>query len=74
MNKPSMKSVIAAHAPKLHAIDGVVSVAEGSENGEPCILVFLTKDDAVAKEEIVAELEGYPVQIIISDEPTLHDE
>jgi coenzyme F420-reducing hydrogenase beta subunit len=74
MNKPSMKSVIAAHAQRLHAIDGVVSVAEGSDEGKPCILVFLTKDDAVARERILAELEGHPVQIIISGEPTLHDE
>jgi hypothetical protein len=68
-----VKSVIAAHASNLHAIEGVVSVAEGSENGEPCILIFLSKDDSIVKEKVKAELAGYAVQIRVTGEATLHD-
>jgi len=73
MNESSLKSVIAERSAEIHAIAGVIGVAESIDHGEPCILVMLSTDDPEARKKILSVLSGYPVRIVVTGEATLRD-
>jgi len=73
MKKPSLKAVIDEHATRLHAIDGVIGVAEGADKGEPCIIVFVSDENRDSSGKISAELKGYSVRIVITGGADLRD-
>ena len=52
-------------APRLLAMQGVVGVAESSQRGEPCVLVYVSDE---ATSAIPSNLHGYEVVIRRSGE------
>lgn len=68
MPSQPIAAVLAAHTPRLMALDGVIGVYESAlENGSPCIKVILLRDHPETRAKIPADLEGYPVRIEESD-------
>jgi hypothetical protein len=64
MPQRSLSAVLAEHAPRLMALEGVALVYEGAlEDGAPCIKVGLARDTAAIRERIPAAIEGYPVVV-----------
>jgi hypothetical protein len=58
-----IERLLATHTLRLMAIPGVVGIAQGEVNGEPCVVVYVKKNDAAIQRSIPAQLEGYPVRI-----------
>lgn len=58
MSKASLSDVIAAESPGLLALPGVVGVAEGLDQGRPCVVVYVDAEHGVNLPKLVA---GYPV-------------
>jgi hypothetical protein len=57
------------HADRIMALDEVVMVAIGElDNGTPCIQVYVKYKSDILAEEIGVEIEGHPVDYIMSDE------
>ena len=65
MSKASLGDVIAAETPGLLALPGVVGVAEGSDQGQPCIVVYVATEPGA---DVAASLAGYPVVVRLSGE------
>ena len=59
----SITDVLEAHTAELMAIPGVVGTGIGEENGEPCILVLVSKKDERLRRQIPTRLDGFPVRI-----------
>ena len=59
----TIEQVLADHRATLLALSGVLGVAQGLCNGQPCIRVFVA--DAVNPQllNIPPQLEGFPVQV-----------
>ena len=70
MTTRPIEDVLKEHTPELMAIDGVVGTAEGEENGQPCILVFLARDTQQLRDRIPTQIEGYPVKLQVTGEIT----
>ncbi|MDH7600040.1 MAG: hypothetical protein QHH07_10480 [Sedimentisphaerales bacterium] len=49
-------------------IPGVVAVAQGQEDGAPCILVLCTAEPAQVRTRLPASIEGYPVIVRHTDQ------
>lgn len=60
MHKPSLSDVVAAESHRLLALPGVVGVAEGSDHGTPCIVVYVAPDDSPT---LPSKLEGHTVVV-----------
>jgi hypothetical protein len=64
MPQRSLSAVLAEHAPRLMALEGVALVYEGAlADGAPCIKVGLARDTAAIRGRIPAAIEGYPVVV-----------
>ena len=63
-----IEEVLARHTPHLMAIPGVVGTAQGEENGNPCVVVYVKKKDAAIRRMLPSALEGYPVRMEESGE------
>jgi len=59
----NITDVLSRHAPGLMAIPGVVGTAQGEENGRPCVVVYVKREDEGIKRSIPHVLEGFPVRI-----------
>lgn len=59
----SIQEALAKHTDSLMAISGVNGVGQGRCDGKPCIKVFVIEKTSAVKNEVPAELEGYPVKI-----------
>jgi hypothetical protein len=70
MTTRPIEDVLKEHTPELMAIDGVVGTAEGQENGQPCILVFLVRDTRQLRDRIPTQIEGYRVKLQVTGEIT----
>jgi len=69
MPRRPMADVLAAHAPRLMALPGVVGTYEGATRaGAPCIRVMVVKATPALRDSIPSELEGWPVEIEESGE------
>ncbi len=53
------------------ALDGVSSIAESVRDGKPCIVVTVTKNRDVIREQIPETFKGYKVYIETDDEVTI---
>lgn len=71
MAQPTITDLIAEHAARLLNIKGVVGIAEGLLNGKPCVQLHLSIDDASVRAKLPTELDGYPVDIIVTGEAEL---
>lgn len=70
-SREPQKAIAAAlreHTPRLMALPGVVSVAEGRYDGSPCIRVLVIRKTRELLEQIPPAIEGYAVQIDESGE------
>ncbi len=63
MTRKPIKEVLKEHAAGLMAIPGVHGVGEGLCDGEPCIKVFVSRDDWGRTAEIPEEIEGHRVKV-----------
>ena len=61
-NKP-IKLILEEYSSTLMAILGVVGIAQGEYNGEPCLKVFAAKKSSELLEQIPHVLGGYRVII-----------
>jgi hypothetical protein len=62
-----IEDVLAEHAPKLMALQGVTAVGQSAlRDGAPCIRVFLLKNDPGLERRIPRRIEGYPVVIQVT--------
>ena len=69
VDRPPIATVIADHASRLLALDGVVTVYEGAlEDGSPCLKIGVAARPRELAEEIGDTLEGYPVVIVETGE------
>lgn len=59
----SIEDVLKEHTEQLMALPGVTGTGQGLCDGVPCIKVFAADLPEDSKEQIPAELEGYPVKI-----------
>ena len=65
MSDESLSDVIAAEARRLMAMPGVVGIAEGLDQGRPCIVVYVASEPS---DEIPSRLTGYAVLVRRSGE------
>lgn len=65
MNGPTVSDVIATEAPRLMALRGVVGVTEGSDQGNPCVVVYVAREHGL---DIPKSLAGYAVVVRDSGE------
>ena len=71
-NDKSIQTVLEEHTDFLFSIDGVFSVSEGrTEDGSSCILVHIEKITDEKAKKIHDKIDGYFVNIIESDKPSL---
>ena len=61
MPSKTIAEVLHKHADRLLAIPGVVGVAQGLCDGQPCIKVYLIKMTPELTEKIPKLIEGFPV-------------
>lgn len=61
MQKKSIESVLKEHASIIMAVPGVVGIAQGEYEGEPCIKVFTAKMSPELPGQIPPVLDGYRV-------------
>lgn len=62
----SIEQVLAAHVETLMALRGVVGVAQGLCDGEPCIRVFVFDEDAAAQPGIPQRADGFLVRVEVT--------
>jgi len=62
----SIEDVLARHAHRWLALDGVVGTAIGQHEGCPCIQVYTSGDSSALAGAIPEEVEGYRVVFIES--------
>ena len=72
MNPPPARSiteVLAAHTAGLMALPDVVGTAESrTEDGRPCVLILVKRMTPGLREQLPAELEGWPVRVEVTGE------
>lgn len=66
VHEMSLSEAITAEGPRLMSLAGVVGVAEGSESGVPCIVVYVTEGSRPG--EIPGAVHGHPVVVRPSGE------
>ena len=71
MDRLTPAEVIARHADRILAMAGVVGMAEGLCNNQPCIQIHLARDDDAVRKSLPALLDGYPVVAIVTGEAEL---
>ncbi|MFQ5707566.1 MAG: hypothetical protein ACE5HO_08975, partial [bacterium] len=64
----TVKQAIEKHKDELLSLPGVVGIAEGRCDRQPCIAVLVQKKTAELQNQIPDQLEGYPVTIKESGE------
>jgi len=69
VSERSINEVMNDNVDRIMALDEVVMVAIGElKNGTPCIQVYVKFKSDVLAEQIGVEIEGHPVDYIVSDE------
>jgi len=71
MTRPTAAEVIARHADRILAIAGVVGMAEGLFDNQPCIQIHMAIDDDTVRMSLPSLLDGYPVITIVTGEAEL---
>jgi len=63
MPDETIARVLERHARMVVALPGVVGVAEGDDDGRPCITVYVAERTRAVVARIPSELEGWPVVV-----------
>ncbi len=63
MQKDNIREVLTRHVTELMEMPGVTGVAEGKQQDEPCIIIFVTDNTPEILSRIPSLIEGYPVQV-----------
>jgi hypothetical protein len=63
---PTIEEVQERHTPEWMELPGVVGTGIGLCDDEPCIRVFLAAPSPEAEEAIPEEVEGYPVEVVVT--------
>ncbi len=63
MTTKNATEVLEEHAQELMSIPGVVGIAQGLCNGNPCIKVYISEKTPEVSEKVPPFLEGYPVMV-----------
>ena len=67
-DKRLIEGVLRDHADGLMAVPGVVGVAQGECDGEPCISVLIVEESADLLAQIPGEIEGHLVAVAVAGE------
>jgi hypothetical protein len=59
----AIESVLQKLARRIVSIPGVVGIAEGESEGEPCIKVYVARKTPELMSQIPSSLEGYAVRV-----------
>lgn len=70
MHRPPITEVLARHTPSLMALDGVTGTGEGSDGGQPIVVVFVVQETPELRARLPQSLEGYRVVLRASGEVT----
>ncbi|TVR66016.1 MAG: hypothetical protein EA422_02790 [Gemmatimonadales bacterium] len=62
----SIQEVQEAFTPEWMELPGVVGTGLALCDGEPCIRVFLARESPEARAAIPEEVEGYPVEVVVT--------
>jgi hypothetical protein len=62
----AIERVLARHASQWMAIPGVVGTGIGVSHGTRCITVLVAESTPELRRRIPAEVEGFPVEIVVS--------
>ena len=69
VEKRPITEVMNENVDRIMALDGVVMMAIGElKDGTPCIQVYVKSKSDILTQQIGVEIEGHPVDYIISDE------
>lgn len=68
MAQKTIKQVIEEQAQNLMGIDGVVGVGQGLCDDEDCLQVFVVEKTDEIRSKIPSQIEGYPVEIVVTGE------
>jgi hypothetical protein len=64
-----IRTVMEAHSAKLMSIPGVTGVAVGlTSDQQPCILVLVVRETREVRKKVPANIEGHPVEIMVTGE------
>ena len=63
MARRALDGVLREHADELLSLPGVVGVAQGEQDGQPCIKLFVTSSVAEFMAQLPETLDGYPVVV-----------
>ena len=63
MSTRTIEQVLQEHAGELISLAGVVGVAQGLDDGKPCIKVLVIEKTAELEQKIPKVLQGYPVVV-----------
>lgn len=63
MPRKSIESVFEAHTERLMSLPGVVGMAIGECNGQPCIRVFVARKTIELLNRVPSIIEEYPVVV-----------
>jgi hypothetical protein len=64
--RPTIEEVQERHTPEWMKLPGVVGTGIGLCDDEPCIRVFLAAPSPEAEAAIPEEVEGYPVEVVVT--------
>jgi len=64
----SINDALKVATDKLLCISGVVGIAEGLNNGEPCIKVFVNLKTSELEKKLPKKIKGFVVEVVETDE------
>jgi len=68
MREKPVETVLRECTDVLMSLAGVVGVAQGEHEGQPCIVVLVARESAELLGSIPSTIEGYPVQVKVTGE------
>lgn len=74
MMQKTIQKVIEEHSKNLMGIDGVVGVGQGLCDGADCLHVFVAGETEEIRNKIPSQIEGYPVEIVVTGEFKARDD
>lgn len=68
MPEKTIEAVPKEHTDTLMSLPGVVGTAQGECTGNPCIIIFVAKKTSDLLKQIPVTLEGYTIEIQVTEE------
>lgn len=63
-----MEEALASQTPRLMGIPGVLGTGIGERDGQPCILIFVSKRTVALVRELPSSIDGYPARMEVVGE------